>query len=164
HVVDGRSEVRANATRGITAAVGFDVLAGFYDIRYQIPPFPPDGQAPGPTFAGQKVELTANGSVARPGAYAVFELAPFDTLKLIPSVRVDYPTDAKQWTADPRLAARFDVSPGFPRTTIKGGVGIYHQPPQFQELLFGSHPGVITGRHYGLGFEQELSRAVEVSV
>jgi TonB family protein len=164
HVVDTRSEVRMNVTRGVTAAAGIDVLSGHYDVHYQIPPQPPDGQAPGPIFASSCVELAADGPVARPGAYALFELQPFDALKLIPGVRVDYTTDSKLTTVDPRLAARFDLVPGFPRTTLKGGVGIFHQPPQFQEVLFGSRPGSNTARHYGLGVEQEISRSVEVSV
>jgi TonB family protein len=164
HVIDGRSEVRVNAARGVSAAAGFDLLAGFYDVNYKSPPQPVDGQAQGPIFGSPLVDVAADGAVARPGAYALFELAPTDALKLIPGVRVDYTTDGKQWTADPRLAARFDVAPGFPRTTLKGGIGIYHQPPQFQELLFGSHPTVNTARHYGIGVEQELSRDVEISV
>jgi TonB family protein len=164
HIVDGRSEVRVHVARGVSAAVGVDVLAGHYDVTYLIPPQPPNGEAPGPIFAGPRVELSAKGPAARSGAYALFEVAPVDALKLIPGVRVDYVSDAGQWTVDPRLVARLDVASGFPRTTIKGGVGVFHQPPQFQEVLFGSHPTSNLARHYGIGVEQEISRSVEVSV
>lgn len=53
------------------------------------------------------------------------------------------------------------------RTTVKGGVGVYHQPPEFQQTdeVFGT-PGIRSNRaiHYSVGVEQELTRHVELSV
>jgi hypothetical protein len=67
----------------------------------------------------------------------------------------------------PRVSARYDIVHDFPRTTVKGGAGIFYQPPQFQETdaKFGS-PGLESNRafHYSLGFEQEITRPIEVSV
>ena len=53
------------------------------------------------------------------------------------------------------------------RTTLKGGVGVFYQPPQFQETnpVFGT-PGLTSNRaiHYSLGVEQEITRQVDVSL
>ena len=55
---------------------------------------------------------------------------------------------------------------GFPRTTIKSGVGLYHQPPAFQQVVepFGNR-ALRSNRavHYALGAEQELTRQIDVS-
>ena len=53
----------------------------------------------------------------------MLELSPVKALKLLPSVRADYASDIKDWVASPRFAARYDVASGYPRTTLKGGVG-----------------------------------------
>jgi outer membrane receptor protein involved in Fe transport len=53
-----------------------------------------------------------------------------------------------------------------PRTTIKGGLGEFRQPPQPQETntVFGQK-GLSSNRatHYGLGVERELTKQIEVS-
>jgi hypothetical protein len=67
----------------------------------------------------------------------------------------------------PRLSARYAVIPEFPKTTAKLGIGVFHQPPQFQEVIepLGTE-SVRSNRsiQYGLGVEQELTRHVEVSL
>jgi len=54
----------------------------------------------------------------------------------------------------------------FPRTTLKGGIGVFRQPPQPQEtnLVFGQ-PGLRsnTAYHYSFGGEQEITKQLEVS-
>jgi hypothetical protein len=53
------------------------------------------------------------------------------------------------------------------RTTLKGGVGVFAQPPLFQEtnVVFGT-PGLRSNRaiHYSIGVEQEFTRNIELSV
>jgi hypothetical protein len=70
-----------------------------------------------------------------------------------------------------RWAARWDVVPSGPeherRTTLKGGVGLFHQPPQFYESLrpLGT-PNLRhnQAQHYSAGVEQELTKHIEASV
>ena len=76
------------------------------------------------------------------------------------------------------MNARYDLVPGATaeeqangisrrRTTLKSGLGLYYQPPQYQETLpvFGT-PNLLSNRsvQYSLGVEQELSRQVDLSV
>jgi hypothetical protein len=97
----------------------------------------------------------------------MLEVAPSRALKLLPSVRVDYASDVREWTVSPRFAARYDVVHGYPRTTLKGGAGLYQQPPQPYESTapFGTR-NLASNRavHTSLGVEQELLPQVEVSV
>jgi hypothetical protein len=97
----------------------------------------------------------------------MLELTPLAGMKLLPSARVDYTGDIKEWRVSPRIATRIDLHPTHPRTTVKGGVGLYYQPPEYQESIrpFGT-PSVSSNRstHTSVGLEQELSRQVDVSV
>jgi TonB family protein len=166
--IDGRSDFRAKLHETLTAAVGVDVLWGAYDVSWRAPAADFEGDsAVGPLFGRPSIEQTGKGSIVRPAAYALLELAPVAGLKLLPSVRADYSEDTQDFTVDPRFAARYDVLPGDRRTTLKGGVGIYHQPPEpYQSILPFGTPGVESSRavHYSLGVEQQFSRPLELSV
>jgi hypothetical protein len=97
---------------------------------------------------------------------------------IVPGFRVDYARDSGQADFAPRINGRYDLIGGkadsdlppeerHRRTTLKAGVGIYYQPPQFQETnaVFGT-PGLLSNKsvHYSIGVEQELTRHIEVSV
>ncbi|HEY3667788.1 MAG TPA: hypothetical protein VGL19_17420, partial [Polyangiaceae bacterium] len=166
--LDGRSDVRMQLSPGVTAVIGVDVQYGTYNVTWRTAPINVDStQNTGPLFGRPLVELKGSGNLFRPAGYAMFELTPVSGLKLFPGVRTDFNSDTSRWTADPRLGARYDVHQGFPRTTLKGGVGLYHEPPQpYQSVKpFGSagvgSPGAI---HTSVGFEQEFSHPVELSV
>ncbi|HEU4578202.1 MAG TPA: TonB-dependent receptor, partial [Polyangiaceae bacterium] len=163
-----RSDLRAQLSDIVTLNGGLDVQTGTYDVAWRVPPFDIDtGDFGGPAYGRPVTELKADGSWLRPGAYAQAELTPLPGLKLLPGVRTDYIRDASQWTFDPRLGLRWDLYPSSLRTTLKGGVGVFHKPPEAYETIrpFGN-PDVRSERalHYSLGIEQELSRPIEVSV
>ena len=87
--------------------------------------------------------------------------------RLVPGLRLDYSSNSTTWDFAPRFIARQDLTTGFPRTTLKGGLGIFSQPPQPQETdpVFGQ-PGLKSNRatQYDVGVEQEITRHVEVSL
>jgi hypothetical protein len=166
HPLQARSDLRVKLGDAVTFVTGVDVLYETYDVTYKFPPFPGDGIAQGPLFARPANVLSGSGSIFRPGAYAMLEVTPFEGLRLLPGFRADYAKDTGTWTGDPRLAARWDVASS-PRTTFKGGVGLFHQPPQPKESVapFGQ-AGLSSNRaiHYSLGVERELTHAVELSL
>jgi hypothetical protein len=101
---------------------------------------------------------------------------PTDRLLLVPGVRVDFARDTGHADFSPRLTARYklvggavaDTDPEAPLgTKLKGGVGFFYQPPDFQETdpIFGT-PGIESNRslHYSVGVEQQLSRKIDVSL
>jgi TonB family protein len=166
--VTGRLEYTHRFSDSVRFNTGFDIYRGWYTVGFRLPLGPAPGQPPNQPFSTQQVRKFAQtGDVFYPAAYIEMEVQPWKRLKLIPGVRVDYYSLNDTVDFSPRIAGRFDVVQGYPRTTIKGGVGLFTQPPQFQEVTppLGT-PSLTSNRamHYALGAEQELTKQVEVSV
>jgi TonB family protein len=166
NAVSWRSDYRVKIAKDVSAIVGMDWLWSAFSVDLKAPPQPPQGQAGGPFFSQPATERSSTGNVYRPAVYALLDLRPTKRLTVLPGVRIDYTKDTTEWDVSPRLTARYDLVPEFPRTTLKGGVGLFHQPPQPQESFapFGT-PGIHNNRavHYDLGLEQEFTRQVELS-
>lgn len=163
-----RSELSARLSRGVSLHGGFDLAYMPYEAAIRAPQPPRAGEPdPGPFAAKAPTEAKAKDAIWRPAGYIEAELAPSQRAKIVPGIRADYARDTGRWDASPRINGRYDIMHGFPRTTVKAGVGLFHQPPEPQEtnISFGT-PGLHSQRatHYSLGAEQELSRQVEVSV
>ena len=160
--------VELEHTRLRSTHVGIDDAEDSFDAAYRLPPVDfENDQDTGPAFGKPLTPLKGKGTLMRPAGYAMLELKPFSTLKLLPGVRADYDSGSQKWTADPRVAARWDVHAGYPRTTIKGGAGLFHQPPEVYETIepFGNKGlSSESAGHYSLGFEQELAPPVELSL
>jgi hypothetical protein len=54
-----------------------------------------------------------------------------DRFVLTAGVRADYFSFNDEWTASPRLSARYELTD---RTTLMGSVGLYHQAPTYREF------------------------------
>jgi hypothetical protein len=165
--VSVRSDVRVPLARGIKLVGGIDMLWMGVNADYAGPAINDYGESQGPFFAQPTNSLAVTGSRFLPAAYTMLELSPVPSLRIMPGLRADYTSEIDQTRVSPRLSARWDVAPGFPRTTVKGGIGLFYQPPEPYESVepFGnpslSHERAV---HYGLGVEQEITRNVEVSL
>lgn len=164
----GRAEYSRRLASSATVNVGFDMQVGEATVAARLPAPPAPGQPPNQPFSTRNV-LTVNqtNGYYRPAAYLEAELTPLSRWRIVPGMRFDYARDTGDLDVSPRLNSRFDILEGFPRTTLKGGVGVFRQPPQFQESTepFGTK-GVASNYavHYGLGVEQDITRQLEVSV
>jgi len=161
-----RSEISQKLARHVTMNLGIDWQYLPYDVDVRFPPFNAPGQpSTGPFLTRPAVTTTSSGAINRPAVYAEAELTPWAGGRIVPGVRLDYSSNSA-WDLAPRLVARQDLTKGFPRTTLKGGMGIFYQPPQPQETdaVFGQ-PGVKSNRatQYDVGVEQEFTRHVELS-
>lgn len=166
--ISGRAEVSQKIASGVRNNVGIDVLYTPYDIGVRLPPPPQPGEPPaGPFGATEPLVVYEKGSTYTPAFYDEVELTPWKGGRIVPGVRVDFTKATQSWDLAPRTTVRQDVHQGFPRTTIKGGIGRFMQPPQPQETnaVFGV-PGLRSNRatHYAVGVEQELTRQIETSV
>jgi TonB family protein len=165
--VEARSDVRAKLGQYATAIAGLDMSYSWFDVGYRLPVVNfEDEQDTGPVFGKPTVNIQGKGHAARPAGYAMLELTPLPGLKLLPGIRSDYDQGSKRWSADPRIGVRYDVHAGYPRTTLKGGAGLFHQPPEPYESIkpFGnSGLKPESAYHYSLGFEQELAPPLELS-
>ncbi|WP_394821877.1 TonB family protein [Pendulispora albinea] len=163
-----RIELSQRLAKGVTANIGMDMLYTPYDVHVRAPPFPRPGEPPGgPGLSRPPRETVDSDALFRPGFYGEFELTPWRGGRIVPGVRLDYAKDTREWDIGPRVMARQDLTRGFPRTTLKGGVGIFYQPPQPQEtnVVFGQK-GLRSNRayHYSFGVEQEITQQLEVSL
>jgi TonB family protein len=165
--ITGRIEYTRRFSKGLRINVGADLEGGFYDVNLRLPEQPRPGTPPNQPFSLRPPqEVTRSSSGFSPAGYIEAELSPIPRLKLVPGLRLDYSDTSERVAASPRVNARFDIAQGYPRTTLKGGVGVFHQPPQYQEA---SPPlgtvGLRDNRaiHYALGVEQEITRHLELS-
>ncbi|MEB2312740.1 MAG: TonB-dependent receptor [Sorangiineae bacterium] len=180
HPIELRNELGWRVAEGFKLNLGMDYYAAPYDAGVRAPQPPRPGEPdPGPFSTRPPIDAHFKGTVFRPAWYAEAELTPTRRLRVVPGARLDYARDTGHLDFSPRLNARYDVvsphdegagddsAPRHLRTTVKGGVGLFAQPPQYQQTTnaFGT-PGLYSNRaiHYSVGVEQELSRHVEADV
>lgn len=165
--INPRFELSQKLAQGVRNNFGFDVFYSPYEVNVRLPPQPRPGEPPpGPFGSRPPLEVRDTDAVYWPGVYDEIELTPFRGTRIVPGVRLDYAKSTRDWNVQPRVVVRQDLTKEFPRTTLKGGIGRFAQPPQPQETnaVFGI-PGLHSNiaNHYGLGVEQEVTRQIEVS-
>ena len=166
--INPRAELSQRLGPGVRNNVGLDVLYAPYKVDVRLPAPPKPGQPPpGPFGAQPPLQITDSDAIYRPALYDEVELTPFAGTRVVPGVRLDYAKDTRAWDVQPRLVIRQDLKRDFPRTTVKGGIGRFAQPPQPQETnrVFGM-PGLTSNvaYHYGTGIEQEFTKQIELSL
>lgn len=165
--VNNRIELSHKLAKGVTVNVGQDLQWTPARIEIRVPPIPQPGEPSGGPFLSRPprtaVEET---SVYQPAAYVETEIVPSERARIVSGFRADYNKQIGKWAASPRFNARYNIFHGFPRTTVKGGIGLFQQPPSPQETSrsFGSRT-IRANRavHYALGVEQELTKKIEIS-
>lgn len=165
--LSSRVELAEKISQHLTLNTGIDMLYSPYTLSAQLPPLPKPGQPPPGPFSAEP-PLTTNSSSAlyTPAFYAEAEATPWPGGRIVTGARVDYTKDTAKWDLSPRFVVRQDVTQN-PRTTIKGGAGLFVQPPQPQETnaVFGM-AGLSSNRatHYDVGVEREITDHVDASV
>ncbi len=165
----GRSELGVRLASSVDFDMGLDFRGQTARGRYVGPrpsgwdnSDPASDESPG---LSESIELEKSGMNAiHPGAWLELAWRPVNDVLITPGARVDYFDDASAWSVDPRLSARLDVQDG---TTLKGGVGLFTQPPVWYELNEGvGNPRLKPYRavHFGAGVEQKLGAALEVGL
>lgn len=165
--LSGRLEYSRKLAKGTILNAGLDMFTGLFSVNLRAPGPTRPGEPPNQPFSTRAIqEISREGHFFYPAAYVEMELAPTSRAKLVPGVRLDYQDLNERFTVSPRVNGRYDIVQGFPRTTVKGGIGVFHQPPQFQEVIPPlGNPELDSTRalHYALGVEQELTRNIELS-
>lgn len=164
--INPRAEISHKLGTGVRNNFGLDVFYSPYTVDARLPTPPRPGQPPPGPFGSQPpLQVTDSDAIYRPALYDELELTPFRGTRIVPGVRLDYSKDTKAWDVQPRVVVRQDLHREFPRTTIKGGIGRFTQPPQPQETnaVFGI-PGLRSNvaNHYGVGYEQEITKQLEI--
>ena len=159
HNFNGRAEARAQLTKRHAITFGTEVQSFLFDIAVKAPPLPDsNGGSTSGSFDVQFSDFTAV-----PALYTTGEIGITDDFTFYPGVRVAYYA-APYYTAtfDPRLRAGWQVGP---RTTLKGGTGIYSQAPQPVESseLFGNpRLGPERAVQNSLGVSQQFDYGIDL--
>lgn len=166
--LSGKLEVSQRIAKGVTLNFGTDLIGGVATVDLRLPAPGRPGEPPGGPFSTRKTfTLSTDSSFFFPAVYAEAEIVPDERFRVVPGVRVDLSTFNDAIDVSPRLTSRYDIVHDFPRSTIKGGIGYFHQPPQFQQVVEPlGNPDLESERaiHYALGYEQEITRNIEASV
>ena len=162
-----RSEWRARLSDQLRLIGGLDIAYNWFDFSFNGPPASQvdgDPNAAGPLTGRQFVRLRDTFGWLRSAAYLEAIWQPTSRLTLVPGARVDYLSDVDRWTFNPRLTARYQLTP---TTTIKGGVGLFSQAPTGSESLPSlGNPNLrpAQAQHYGLGVEQEVGARLKLTI
>ena len=179
HPIYWREELSAKVAKGVKLNAGLDFAMSPFKVLVRAPRPPRPGEpAPGPFASRPLLQSESSGFGFRPAWYVEAELQPLDRLRVVPGMRLDFARDSGHADFSPRINARYelikgagaDPGAGVPfqrKTVLKGGAGVFDQPPEYQETdeVFGT-PNIKSNRsvHYSIGVEQELTRHIELSV
>lgn len=149
-----RDHLRWQIADSLTFNVGLDGVYRLLDIGARLPPPPREGDV---GFSQDLSEVTVldleDLTDAEGGIYADVEWRLAEDLLLVPGVRVDYFERVNQFSVDPRLVVRYDLTDQW---TAKGGLGLVHQAPEGFETneSFGNPDlGLERAVQYSLGGE-----------
>jgi outer membrane receptor for ferrienterochelin and colicin len=110
------------------------------------------------------VSASRAGDLTSPAAFVEARWKPHDAVSVVPSLRVDWDSAIARWSADPRLFVRWRVTPG---TMLKGGLGLYQQPPTPDESSPDTGtPNLLPKRsvQVSAGVEQTLSAGLDLDL
>lgn len=163
-----RSEASAVLDEAWTLHGGLDFLYAPLQVDYTLPEETGPGTPDPGSFLLRPPRIMRDGfAYFRPGAFVELAARPVRGLELTPGLRLDYSDDTGRWDLSPRLAARYQLSTGEHGTSLKGGVGFFHEPPQIEETLEGyGSTGLrsIRALSSSLGVEQGLVGPLSLSV
>jgi TonB family protein len=162
-----RLEYTNKIFKSLSLNAGLDLNGGQALVSLRLPDQPPPGQPPGAPFSTRPaLQIDQERGFSRPAGYIEAEWTPTSRLRVVPGLRLDYAIDTGAVDFSPRVNARYQLVKGKRNTTIKAGLGLYHQPPQFRESIepLGT-PGLDSNRatHVGAGVEQDITKQLDVS-
>jgi hypothetical protein len=156
-----RSAWTLDLTRGLQARAGVDANLAGVQIDLNTPQRPKEGEVATPVSTSTTLSLRKSTGQQEPGAFAELRWEPAAGVMVLPGVRSDWYSTISRWSFDPRLGARWEVVPG---TTLKAGVGLFHQPPQPDESapdVGNPHLKPVAALHTSAGVEQKLGDVFE---
>jgi hypothetical protein len=163
--INGRLELGQKIMGGVRVNVGADVVVAPYEITLRLPP----PRRPGVPSGGPLDVPRANqqsGSRTLPAFYVEGEIMPWRGGRIVPGARADYTSTTASWDVAPRVNVRQDLTSSGPRSTVKGGAGLFFQPPTPLDTdpVFGQK-GLRTNRsaHYDIGFEQQFTEQIQLA-
>ncbi len=162
-----RGEWRIPVGDRVRLIAGLDVYAAPIDLTFQGPQ-PRGGEGAGSqqgSLAGQEQVFTdVDTTIVRPAIYLESDLRLGKITQLILGLRADYFSEIDAFAVNPRATTIFSVRPDM---RVKLGVGLFSQPPEFQESDVNiGNPNLdpIQAVHVGAGWEYDAIPAAQFGV
>ncbi len=166
-----RAEWQARLNKKLRLIGGLDVQVQPASIRFR-GPRPDQGEGNpdsgisggGSTSTEPQISRLIETTIARPAVYLEADAQLIDPLSVIVGARLDWFNEIEAWTVDPRLVLRYALTP---TTTLKGGVGLFSQPPEFQESTASvGNPDLdpVRAIHTSAGVEQDIGKWFNVGL
>jgi TonB family protein len=156
-----RSAWTLDLARGLQLRAGIDAVISGVSIGLNTPQQPKEGEPSTPVSVSPTIALKTSTGQQEPAAFLELRWEPLPSLLVLPGVRADWYSAISSGSVDPRLGVRWEVRPG---TTLKAGVGLFHQAPGPDE----SAPKVgnpdlkaESALHSSFGVEQRVSDLFE---
>ncbi|MCB9540135.1 MAG: TonB-dependent receptor [Myxococcales bacterium] len=143
---------------------GLDVELLWADIDAFGAGGPPKEGEPGVELGAADLRKTVTTEFWATPALWVEGLLTFGPVLVVPGFRGEYFSSTGDFAPQPRLTSRWTMTPG---TVLKGGVGLFAEPPEIDELnpeLGNPDLAIETSIQYSLGIEQRLSEAMSIDV
>ena len=159
-----RAEASRLVLRNVRVGAGLDAQLAYLSVDARSPLPPREGEVADPGSVRQIVETHQRRDASAVGAYVWSDIDATPKLRLTPGARFDWYALIEQQTIDPRLTARYSLTPV---TTLSAGVGLYSQAPEPQDTdpSFGNpHIGPEHAVQLGVGVEQHLRGGISASV
>ena len=158
-----REELSRDFGARLSLALGVDGIISWDKADFNIV-FPREGR----TFGTAKAERTVSRRSFfdwSPATWLEARWKVTDWLKVVPGLRVDpyFILNTERWSADPRLALHFALSP---TVGVRMGAGIFQQlpEPRYLDLEFGNvNLAMVRAEQYFVGVDLQWSDAIRLS-
>lgn len=146
----------------VEARGGLDIVVNGASVALNLPQSSGTEAVPPSTLP--QVGADTRVTLYQPAAFAELLVTPLPGLGILPGLRADWYSDIRSWSVDPRLNLRYQATPS---TVLKGGIGLYSQPPSPAESAAQTgNPALLPERSLqaSLGAEQRILSALDLSV
>ncbi len=150
----------------LSVAAGFDLQLLPYSLEVQLPLAPSPNQIPDPFQSRRLVSEKSPVLLFEPGVFAEAVYKPVKTLKLVGGVRADFNSVMNDVWVDPRFSVLWQATD---RWLLKGGMGLYHQSPDYRQGLLNAkfgNPDLLPegARQYMVGTELRFTDAITLDL
>jgi TonB family protein len=162
-----RGELEWKMWPRVTLRAGYDSLFAPYRVKGHLPEDPGPNSPEVGSFVTQPSQVFDRSALFfAPSLYAEMDMHPSLRAQVVSGVRADYTQETGRFDVSPRLTARYDIKPTFPKTTLKAGSGLFHQAPGLVELVLkdkGTELRSLRNFQNSVGIEQQVTQQVKLS-